>query len=235
MRHGQNLTKDGKGKIRIRQGKGKAVSHLGSWGSAGHMQKKVKYKGTMRWDILQDIIDKHGYKSYLEIGIDKARNWNNIKCNLKHGVDPANNRGTHQMTSDEFFNRFKDTYDLVFIDGLHYAEQVEKDIDNALKHLNPGGTVVMHDCNPITEEQQIVPKNGQRIWTGDCWKAFVKNRTRSDLEMYVVNTNNGIGIIRPGKQEPITIEGSLDYNNFEANRENWLNLMSVTSFREKIA
>ena len=136
------------------------------------------------------------------------------------------------MTSDEFFKRFYDTYDLIFIDGLHIAEQVERDIDNALKHLNPGGTIAMHDCNPITEDQQRVPQNGQRIWTGDAWKAFVKNRGRSDLEMYVVDTNNGIGIIKPGNQAPLSINGDLTYQMLERNRESWLNLKPVTWFRK---
>jgi len=238
VRNGQNLTGDSRGKARIRKGKGKnkdtvrQVKNIGGWGSVHHMQSTIKYKGTMRWDIIQGLIDMYKYKSYLEIGIDKGANWKRIKCDLKHGMDP-NGGGTHKMTSDEFFRRFYDTYDLIFIDGLHHADQVEKDFDNALKHLKPNGTIVMHDCSPRNEDEQRVPWDGkQRIWTGDAWKAFVKNRTRSDLEMYVVNTNNGIGIIRPGKQEPITINGDLDYHTFSTNQHNWLNLKSVTWHRK---
>ena len=33
------------------------------------------------------------------------------------------------MTSDEFFIQNKNTFDLIFIDGLHIYEQVIKDID----------------------------------------------------------------------------------------------------------
>ena len=185
----------------------------------------------MRWDIIQEIIDTKSYKSYLEIGIDKSQNWKRITCDVKHGMDPRGG-GTHKMTSDEFFGRFNDTYDCIFIDGLHHADQVSKDIDNALSRLNPGGTVLMHDCNPETEDQQAIPQNGQRIWTGDCWKAYVHNRRRDDLSMYVVNTNNGIGIIRPGQQEPLNVDGDLNYRMLAQNRESWLNLKSVQWFRK---
>ena len=40
------------------------------------------------------------------------------------------------MTSDEYFKKFKDKFDLIFIDGLHHYNQVEKDIYNSLEILN---------------------------------------------------------------------------------------------------
>ena len=141
------------------------------------------------------------------------------------------------MTSDEFFRRFYDTYDLIFIDGLHEAWQVKKDIANALKHLKPGGVIVMHDCKPRNEAEQTVPKpKPQKIWTGDAWKSFVELRQRDDLEMYVVDTNNGIGIIRPGSQEPLKIEAPLEYKHLKQNINQWLNLKTVHEFkaREKV-
>jgi glycosyltransferase involved in cell wall biosynthesis/predicted O-methyltransferase YrrM len=37
-------------------------------------------------------------------------------------------------------------FDLIFIDGLHYAWAVEADLRLAAKALAPGGTILMHDC-----------------------------------------------------------------------------------------
>lgn len=37
-------------------------------------------------------------------------------------------------------------FDLIFIDGLHYANVVEADLDLAARHLAPGGSIVLHDC-----------------------------------------------------------------------------------------
>ena len=66
------------------------------------------------------------------------------------------------MPSDEFFaNRAaasdRTPYDLVFIDGLHVADQVERDIVNSLLNLAPAGTIVLHDCNPTTESARPTP------------------------------------------------------------------------------
>ena len=231
VRHGNNLTLDGPNKSKILETGIGAVQNLGGWGGTSHFQSTVKYKGAMRYDIIQYLIDQHGYKSYLEIGCDKNETFKRINCELKHGIDPKSG-GTHRMISDEFFRRFYDTYDLIFIDGLHEAEQVKKDITNALKHLNPGGVIVMHDCKPRNEAEQTVPRLPlQKIWIGDGWKAFVEFRQRDDLDMYVVDTNNGIGIIRHGIQEPLKIEAPLEYKHLKRNMDKWLNLKTVEWFK----
>ena len=136
------------------------------------------------------------------------------------------------MTSDEFFLQNKIEYDLIFIDGLHEHKQVKRDIENALDILTPGGVVVVHDCNPRNEQEQVTPKlPGQKIWTGNGWKAFVELRQRADLEMYVVDTNNGVGIIRKGIQKPIKINPPLEYKHLKKNKGKWLVLRSPGEFK----
>jgi len=205
--------------------------NLPGWGGPKHFKSIVKYKGTMRFDIIRFLIGLYEYGSYLEIGVDKNHTWNNIECEIKHGVDP-NKDCTFKMTSDEFFLKNKNEYDLIFIDGLHEQNQVKRDIENALNILTYGGVIVVHDCNPRNEQEQIAPKlPGQKIWIGDGWKAFVELRQRKDIEMHTVDTNNGIGIIRKGIQNPIKIKGALDYKNFVKNKVKWLNLKSVQEFK----
>jgi predicted O-methyltransferase YrrM len=71
---------------------------------------------------------------------------------LSLGVDP--NQGViHSMTCDEFFATNQFTFDIVFIDGFHHSDQVAK--ENSLRVLNPGGIIVMHDCNPTTKISQL--------------------------------------------------------------------------------
>lgn len=160
-----------------------------------------------RTEIINQLIKIYGYKSFLEIGVDSPElNFNKIKCNNKVGVDPnPKARATHCKTSDEFFAENKQRYGLVFIDGLHHADQVEKDIENALECLEENGSIVCHDMNPTTKEMQEVPRI-QGTWTGDCWRAWLQFRhKRSDLSMHVLDTDYGVGIIRKGHQEVIDL------------------------------
>lgn len=229
IRHDMNLIFSGRHKERYYAKHLKGIKNLPGWGGTKHFQSVTSYKGTLRTDIIQFLIKRYGYKSYLEIGVKGNENFKRIICDVKDGVDPAGHCN-YPITSDEFFNQNKKKYDIIFIDGLHLHQQVSKDIKNSLRVLNSNGIIVMHDCNPISRDQQEVPRTKQRIWCGDTWKAFMYYRTRKDLEMYVVDTNNGIGIIRFGKQDPIAIT-NLTYSEFEKHRTEWLNLISVGRFK----
>ena len=161
----------------------------------------------IRTDIIQLFINKTGTKKYLEIGMGPGINYHTIQCEHKVCVDPTPTTPvTHVMTSDDFFAQNQDTYGVIFIDGLHFDEQVYRDITNSLNVLEDGGFIVCHDINPYSELIQRYPQQAPGDWTGDCWKAWVRLRSeRSDLEMYVVDTDYGCGVIRKGYQETITL------------------------------
>jgi hypothetical protein len=233
IRHGQNLTKDGAEKRPYSNGRKPGVNHIGGWGGMSHFQRRVKYKGVMRADIINYLIKLNHYTSYLEIGAGRPDTWREIVCETKHGVDP-NGTPTFRMTSDEFFtNHCEQKYDLIFVDGLHHADQAYRDFVNALEALTSEGVLVAHDCSPRNEKEQHVPQlRGIKAWTGDVWKAYIQLRQRSDLEMYVVNTNNGVGIIRLGEQEPLVLPPSVTYEAFAQNQNEWLNLKSIEHFWE---
>ena len=91
----------------------------------------------------------------------------------------------------------------MFIDGLHHHEQVYRDVTNSLDGLSVSGTIVLHDCNPRNEEMQRVPRV-QAEWTGDCWKAIARMRaTRPDLNVSVLDTDYGLGVVQRGRSAPI--------------------------------
>jgi hypothetical protein len=193
----------------------------------------------MRWDIINHLIDKNNYKSYLEIGVqDYSSNCEKIKAEYKIAVDPApRNKCDFIGTSDEYFTQLslETKFDIVFIDGLHLSEQVNKDIENSLNHLNPKGTIVLHDCNPKTESMQL-RNDHEGPWTGDVWKSVFKHRFRPDLEIYVVDTDYGCGIIKRGNQIPPSIEYNdfnLTWDTLEFNKKEMLNLTSVKEFLNK--
>ena len=198
-----------------------------------------------RWEIINHIIKKYDFERYLEIGISNPR-WcyNMVSCRDKDGVDPGyefeNNVANYKMTSDEFFDLIKDhpeiQYDVIFIDGLHHADQVDKDIENSLKHLVPNGYIVLHDCNPISYDAQKIPRETV-VWNGDVWKSIVKLRcSEPNLEVTVVDTDWGVGVVRKGSQEiynKTSLEECLIWDYFDKHRVELNNLITVEDFYNK--
>ena len=188
-----------------------------------------------RTDIINLIIQKNNFSSYLEIGVnDPAVNFDRIECKFKRGVDPIPQRadiiGT---TSDLFFSQLPGIFDLVFIDGLHHCHQVLKDIENSLRHISKNGIVLCHDMLPENEIVQRVPRVS-KTWTGDCWKAWSFLRmTRKDLNMFVLNTDYGIGFIQKGEQNLYRPNISLDemnYSFFDSNKKELMNIIELGEF-----
>lgn len=193
--------------------------------------------------LINLLVEHHNYGSYLEIGVrTPANNYDKINVKLKHGVDPAPKFPcTFQLTSDVFFTEIqpqkKQMYDLVFIDGLHIADQVLRDINNSLQWLSPNGTIVVHDCNPPTEAHQVEKYDGVSAWNGTVWKAIAELRmTRIDLEIFTVDTDWGLGVIRKGRQTlfPCVPLHNLDYGFLEANRKEILNLIDINEFYRRL-
>lgn len=198
--------------------------------------------------IINHLIRRYGYKTYLEIGVANPKLcFDGIMAENKTGVDPELNgwRYDYRMESDEFFSFLHAgrtefppdmKWDCIFIDGLHLAEQVEKDVVNSLRHLAEGGTIVMHDCSPphpmIAREvyQPDYPVPGE--WCGTTWKAFYKFRhTRSDLLMWCVNTDCGVGIIQRGNGGAIPNDNPYySYEIMDRNRKLHLNLITPEEF-----
>ena len=196
-----------------------------------------------RSDIINSLIQKHNYKSYLEIGVNNSNqpgyNWPKIEIELKHGVDPEVDT-TFKMTSDEFFkNHISQKYDFIFVDGLHIFDQCYRDIINSLNYLNENGTIMAHDTNPVSEITQR-PIRESENWHGDVWKAIVKLRiNRNDLEIYTVDTDEGCSLIRKGDQNCLKLKDNIkeedvyEYNVFHQHKIKMINLISVSEFKEK--
>jgi hypothetical protein len=189
-----------------------------------------------RTDIINNFIQKFGYKSYLEIGTQNPNgNFNQIDIKNKYSVEPFPPSGLNANdysfvgTSDQYFDFISpDTkFDIIFIDGLHHYQQVLKDIENSLNHLSENGTIVCHDCLPTTEKMQERDDHGGE-WTGDVWKAIAKLRVETiDLDIKVVDTDYGCGIIRRGTNIPyVTNENYKTYTFFNSNKQELMNVIS---------
>ena len=186
-----------------------------------------------RTDLLNHLIQKHRLKSYLEIGLqDASQNFDKIVCDRKVSVDPdPNAKATYILTSDVFFDYVyaKPPFDLIFIDGLHTADQVKKDFENALNVLSPNGFIVIHDCNPLKEEHTIVPRPTDRgHWNGDVYK-FACQLAKNWVAYRTVDIDNGCGVFY--NCFPHHHYGNVpDWDYFNKYRKILLNLISWDEF-----
>ena len=175
--------------------------------------KKLEYDWSTtskRYEVINKIIFKKNYKTYLEIGCFENENFNNILIEKKIGVDPVSG-GTIKDTSDNFFKNNKENFDLIFIDGLHYYHQVKKDIINSLKFLNKDGVIILHDCVPLKIRDQMIPRSHGN-WNGDTWKALVEARTLDYIDTYTILADHGLGVIFNRTNKNIL---KLDIKNFK--------------------
>lgn len=186
-----------------------------------------------RTDIINKLIKKFEYKTYLEIGVQFGTNFNRVKIDNKIGIDPdLTVCADLYLTSDEYFEiiDINEKFDIIFIDGMHVADQVYTDVKNALNHLNQNGCIVCHDMLPSSEIMQRVPRIAN-IWTGDCWKAWVWLRqSEPNLSMYVINTDKGCGVIRFGKQKLLQPDIIINYKHFQTHKKQWMNVISIDKF-----
>jgi hypothetical protein len=195
-----------------------------------------------RDEIINSLIKKNNYKSYLEIGIGDGENFKKIECDYKTNVDPffdtLSGQGTllpiNRITSDEYFANTTEMFDIIFIDGLHTFEQTLKDINNSLKHLNSKGVIIGHDMLPPTEwhQRDISDFEGGQ-WTGTCWKAVAFLRTNNpDLTITTVDTDWGVSLIREEIAELFDKQfEEIDYNFFAQNKTELMNIITVEDFK----
>ena len=187
-----------------------------------------------RWDLIQHIIDKYNFKDYLEIGCDKNQSFSKIRINNKIGVDPIEG-GTIRSTSDQFFDKNKNNFDIIFIDGLHHYSQVLKDINNSLKILNKNGFILVHDCLPRSLAQQAVPRY-RASWNGDVWKAIVELRTKSNLNIFTSQIDFGVAVIQISKNKRLL---KLDIDDFSKLKfkdyyHNYKEFMNILDYEETL-
>ena len=98
-----------------------------------------------------------GARTYLEIGVARGGTFLSVTVPERTGVDPAFRFDTAAVaddlthlvsaTSDVFFAALPaaQTFDIVFLDGLHVAEQTYRDLCNALAHAHHDRHVVLDE------------------------------------------------------------------------------------------
>jgi hypothetical protein len=220
----------------------------------GHKKSQLECnKKPSRTEIINFLLSLFNREtSYLEIGVRKPNNnFNHIRANKKYGVDPdleLNKKSVDfKITSDSFFEKLNQNeilsneikFDVIFIDGLHLAEQVNRDIKNSMDYIKDDGFIVLHDCNPPTEwhsreEYKYTISPAKSYWNGTTWKAFLKWRFNSSIKSCCIDTDWGIGILskkRPIGQSIKETNLFYEFNTLEKNRIEYLNLIDFEKLK----
>ena len=170
-----------------------------------------------RSQIINKLTNK--YDRYLEIGVEYGECFNETHFVNKVGVDPDPKFSSKDgqtlilQTSDDFFKQYdiKQQFDVIFIDGMHQAEYVLRDINNCIQILSTNGTIFIDDILPLNYNEQLkipikhyyengILKYGEN-WTGDVWKVLyhlLKKYKDKILDFkYFYNINfRGIGSLK---------------------------------------
>lgn len=209
-----------------------------------------------RIEIINHLIERHfPYDcKYLEIGVrNRSDCFNHIKASVRMCVDPGTEQDTPDATfvytSDDFFQKLRADeieglssdykWNVIFIDGLHLADQVWRDILNSIRHLTQPGFVVLHDVSPEhwfsahSDYDHYLTHGGW--WNGTVWKAFYRARTELPYNSYTVNTDQGIGIIETHTSGEHVFHNNIwyEYGEMNKDRRHSLGLISIDEFLEK--
>lgn len=177
--------------------------------------------------VIQAVINARAARTYLEIGVDRGANFFPLRAEHKIAVDPSFNIDLRErnrwesinpanrparfypVPSDDFFRSAEAPHqiDVAFIDGLHTAAQVLRDVDHCLERMDETGVILLHDCNPPHKAaafpaESLKAARAARLpgwtgeWCGDVWKAVVHLRCgRPDLKVFVIDHDYGIGVV----------------------------------------
>lgn len=110
-------------------------------------------KPTMRTIDVRDV-NSTSKKPWLEFDVD------NSPLDMLKKIQCESHVEFITDTSINFLEKTSENYDFIFLDGDHAAKTVYQEIPLALKKLNKGGVILLHDYFP----------NGEPLWAQDSIK-----------------------------------------------------------------
>lgn len=198
-----------------------------------------------RKQLIQDIINRKKFTTYLEIGVFAGGVFFPVKAKRKIAVDPeftfgkfkrtkkilknlSNlNASYYEMPSDDFFRDHASRLfqnkpiDLCLVDGMHEYQYALRDVENTLNFLQQDGVIIMHDCNPSSAAEAISFEEWKRNnysgnWNGDVWKTILHLRSlRKDICVFVLNVDYGLGIVCKRPPENVLSFSADEINNMK--------------------
>lgn len=205
-------------------------------------------------DIINHLIRQFGFTSYLEYNkFDGASYYHEIVCANKEIAYLPENSYLDAANIERLLNIAKEVsfcdvlslpqllerydaehrnkkFDIIFFDPIH----VRPDVDSALKILprllNPGGVLVVHDCNPEHFALTTL-KRRPGSWVGETFKAFAVFRHFNRNHAITVSEDFGVGLIW---NQNLNLDYSphfdLDYYDFASDKAEYIGLIDWPTF-----
>ena len=167
-------------------------------------------------ELINYLADHRKYKRYLEIGMHAEEdNFKHVRCAHKVRIT-SGVTGNDEEINDTRLEQTGNKFDVIFIDGIHTEAQVLNDIDLALKYIDAGGTIIIHDCLPpdAWHQRELAEYHPGENWNGTTWKAVLRVFNQTIHKCSIIDTDWGCGIIdTSSRQAPINrdLPGTLDY------------------------
>jgi hypothetical protein len=179
-----------------------------------------KHKGARYYSVLTGLHDHLRPNAYLEVGIRQGHSLALAHC-PSIGIDPrftlepkfgltteGRDPPVHlfETTSDRFFEK-QDALqilqlphvDFLFLDGMHQADFLMRDIINAERLAAPQSIIALHDCVPIDiamtlsrQERALSapPVVYPNFWAGDVWRVIpIIKKYRPDIVLHVMDAH----------------------------------------------
>lgn len=109
-------------------------------------------------EFVRSLVVMGHYQSYLELGVDRGDLLAYIAPVVRRavGVDITDHRRQpvgefYEQDTNTFFSWCHDLFEVIFVDADHASSQVQRDTENALTILAPGGVVLLHDTDPACQ------------------------------------------------------------------------------------
>lgn len=170
-----------------------------------------------RLNVIQGCLDLFNMPSYLEIGVWKGKTFFPAKAERKVAVDPKfafdvkaaeatyETSTFHEVTSDKYFGSLPkdESFDVIYIDGLHTFDQTLRDLLNSLAFLKDDGIVIIDDVYPreyhsalanVKHAHLVKAHTGStnKEWMGDVYKlTFFIDSYLQQYSYRMVSDNHG--------------------------------------------
>ena len=206
-------------------------------------------------DVINRLIRQFGLKRYLEYNkFDGASYYDDIVCehkeraflperayldgsNLKRLLDAAKDAALEAILPlDQLHERYRDArFDIIFFDPVHMRPEVDQALQALPRLLNPGGFLVVHDCNP-GHFSQTTPERKPHSWVGETYKAFTVLRAHNRAHAITVDEDFGVGIVRNVDLDlDYPTDFDIDYFAFAEQRQEYIGLMGYDEFLARTA